>query len=772
MTTTIPQVPVNPQDPTSNPTSTPAEQMHSIGQPLPRIDGLAKVTGQAIYSFDHALPDMVFGTILSATIPHGQVVRVDHRRALALPGVLRVYSCENQPPTPPRVEGGAPYIWFDREIRYDGQDVAMVVATTQAIADEAVGLITVDVAPAPFVATVRAAMAPDAPQAGETPNVEDPGSPYGEPAQYTRGDVAAGLLEAAVTITAAYDLPSQIHNPWEAHVTLATWDGDCVTVYDSVQYPIGARNFIANALGIPSEQVRVIAEYVGGGFGSKLSTKTQAPLAALAARHLERPVRVRLTRAQMHRNARHRPQTLHHLRLGATSAGILTAIDHEVWSGGAPKAQYYESAASTSRYLYACPNLRSAHWRVRVNQNPPGSMRAPGEQQSQFALECALDELAHALRIDPITLRQRNQASTHAVSGKPFSRNSIPTLLDLGSQRIGWDQRAQPPGSQRDGALWRGIGCAVAFYPLHMARAEGRVRLQADGSVLVESSGVDLGTGTYTILAQAAADGLGTTPADITVHLGDTTLPVAPIAGGSMLAASVTPAVYSAALDARQQLIDAALDLPDGLFAGCSASDLVIGAGRVTHRRDAGRAITFAELLRLRGTTEIVGQCNFAADDLPMEYGNFGAHFAEVTVDVETGIVRVPRFVAVHDSGRVLNPTTYRSQIRGGIIWGLSAVLLEASHMDGHRGRITNANLVEYLVPTALDIGEIDVTWLDEPDAGANALGMKSAGEVGITGAAPAIANAIFNATGLRLRHPPFQPPRVLMALRAAGITA
>ena len=740
-----------------------------IGQGVPRRDGLAKATGTAKYTFDVALPDMVFGTLVSATIPHGRVDYVDHAPALALPGVLLVLSSENQAPTPPLAADGKPYTWFNREIVHDGQDVAFVVATTQQIADEAAGLIIVTSSERPFAGDIHTAMMEGAPTARAD------GSPNAElvmddaDANYARGDVTTALAEAATTLDLRYELPPQTHNPWEAHVTVAQWDGDSVTVYDSVQYPMGARRTIAGALGIAVEQVRVITEHVGGAFGSKLSTRSQAPLAALAARLLQRPVRARLTRAQMNRVARQRPALWQTLRIGADADGHLTAIDLHAWSTVSPGSGYYEGVV-TSRFLYACPNVASEQWRVFINQNPPGSMRAPGEMQSQFALETAMDELAHTLKLDPIELRRRNMSATHPVNGKPWSRNSLMECLEQGAQQIGWQRRASSAGSLRDGPRWRGLGCAAAYYPLYSMSTEAEVAIIVDGRVLVKCSAVDLGTGTYTVMAQVAADGLGAQLADVTMLLGDTDLPKGPMAGGSMTVPSAAPAVHQAAQDARQQLIAAALALPDAPFAGLVAADLTTSTSYVYVTAQPSRALAFAAIIQASGIAEIVGKGAWKEEENPYAIANFGAQFAEVEVDVETGIVSVLRIVAVHDSGRVLNAQTFRSQLYGGIIWGISNALMEETHIDARRGRVSNANLADYLIPTSLDIGQIDVSWLDEPDYQANPLGIKSVGEIGITGIAPAIGNAIFNATGVRLRKLPFRPQHVLSALLAAGI--
>lgn len=742
-----------------------------IGQGVPRIDGLAKATGTAQYTYDMTLPNMVFGTLVGATIAHGDVTMIDATRALALPGVLLVLSSENTAPTPPAKPDGKPYIWFNRTITYDGQDVAFVVATTQALADEAASLVDVTYAPLPHAATMHDAMQDGAPHAGpeEMPNVDDPGDIYDDPADYRRGDVEAGLAEAAATVQTEYTLPNQIHHPLEAHVTVAQWADDAVTVWDSVQWPLGAQRTIAGALGIARSKVRVITTHVGGGFGSKLSTKSQAPLAALAAKQLGRPVRARLTRSQMARNARHRPATLHRMRLGGDASGQLTAIEHIMWSSGSPASDYYETGAWATRFLYACPNVISKYWRVRVNEDLPGSMRAPGDMQAMFALEAGLDELAHALNVDPIALRLRNYTAVNPVSGKEYTSKRIQQCLERGAELIGWPDRAQPPGSLHNGPIWRGIGCAVAHYPLWSSEAEAEVRVLPTGAVIVTSSAVDLGTGTYTILTQVAADGIGARLADVTTRLGDTDMPKAPIAGGSMIASNVSPAVYRAAQAARDALIKAALALPDAPFQGMTAADLTTGESRVYASEVPSRSMSFAEVAQANDVP-IIGKGKWKKTDESKEAANFGAHFAEVEVDVETGMVTVTRFVAIHDSGRVINAQTFRSQLYGGVVWGISNALLEESRMDRRQGRILNANLWDYLIPTSLDIGQITVESLDIPDFEANPLGLKSVGEVSITGVAPAISNAIFNATGVRLHELPFKPQRVLTALLAADV--
>lgn len=736
-----------------------------IGQPLSRQDGVAKVTGLARFTADIALPDMLFGTIVSATIPHGHVEYVDHTCAESQASVRLVLSAENQSAILPASADASSYNWFDRDITYDGQNVALVVAETQQAADEAARLIHVTYMPLPFVATLHDALADDAPPAGKGPNLEDPVEIYHEPADYQVGDVASGFAQSDVVVSTEYSLPSQVHNAFEPHVTVASWDGNCLTVYDSVQDIYRTRQQLADALGLAPQCVRVISQYIGGGFGSKLLPKSQAFLAALASLHLKRPVRVQLSRAQMSRNATHRPATLHKMRIGADSSGKLLGIEHIVWAGDSPKSSYYEMGAWTTRFLYACPNVRSKHWRVRINQGPPGHMRGPGKFQSQFALESALDELAHALALDPIELRRRNHTLQNPLTNKPYSAKRMLECLETGADLIGWQNRAVIPGERRQGSKCRGIGCAVAYYPYHANEAHAEVLIDGDGMITVHSSAVDIGTGTYTILAQTAAEALGAVPEDIAVQLGDSSFPFAPGSGASKTAASVAPAVYAAAQDARRQLIDAAQRLEHSPFADLPAEDLIIHVGRICYRHDMSRSLGIADLLATLGGGSIHGRGSWSEQDEKFTIASIGGQFAEVEVDSETGVVAVQRIVAVHDCGQVINPHLFQSQLYGGIIWGISHALFEEQLMDRQHGRIYNTNLWNYLIPTGLDIPQIDVVALDFPDYAANRLGVKGAGEIGITGITPAIGNAIFNATGVRLRKLPFKPSYVLNAL-------
>lgn len=740
------------------------EQERYAGQPMPRLDGLAKATGTALYTFDRQLPDMVYGVVVGAAQAHARVVAVDHASALEMPGVLLVFSVENCPPTPARDDQHEPYVWFSREIVFDGQAVAFIVATTHTAAEDAARALRVSYDPLPHAATLAAAMAPDAPQVGASPNIVDPDDgKLGDglwDANYRRGDVQQGLQKADVALTARYTIAPEAHVPWETFATLATWDGSLLTIYESTQDPNGARDTIAAALALEPDQVRVLAEYVGGGFGAKFDPLPQAALAARATHQLQRPVKTWLACALGMRLGKHRPATIHDLQVGAAASGELTALDHLCYSAGSPGDSYYDMGAMTARFLYACPHVLSQHRRVNVTFTPPTSMRAPGGFQSQFALETALDELAHALALDPIDLRRRNHAAINPMTGKSYSSQQMLACVERAAALIGWDRRTPAPSAKHPSGVHRGLGMAVAFWPTFRTRSQTGVRIDAGGAIIVSTSAVDIGTGTYTILAQVAADAVGADLRDVRVQLGDTRHPAGAAAGGSMGASAASNATHVAGQAAREALITAALAIPDGPFAGCSAADLTTAWSQVLHHDDPQRALSFAAVTRAAGEISVTG--SWKPEKVDVELADVGAHCAEVEVDIETGMVRVLHFVAVHESGRVLNAQTFRSQLAGGIIWGISAALMEAMQIDRRQGRLLNAGLAEYHIPTALDIDQLTIEWFDEPDLHANPLGVKGVGEVGITGAAPAIGNAIFNAAGIRLRDLPFTPRRVL----------
>jgi len=557
------------------------------------------------------------------------------------------------------------------------------------------------------------------------------------------------------------------HNPLEPHATLAVWEGDRLVVHDSTQGVANARKALARKLGIAPEKIRVVSPYVGGGFGCKGSAWSHVVLAAMAARQVRRPVRLALERTQMFGPVGYRPRTQQRIELGADGDGKLLAIKHDVVSPTSTFEDWSESSALLTRMLYACPNVGTTHRLVKLNLGTPTFQRAPGESTGSFALETALDELAHEARLDPLELRLRNYADSEPQSGKKFSAKALRECYAQAAQRFGWAQRNAQPRALRDGAVLVGQGMATATYPANRQPAQALVRLQADGSVLVQCATQDIGTGTYTIIAQVAADALGVNIERIKVEIGDSNLPEAPVSGGSMTAASVTPAVQEAAKQVRAKLVAMAIADPASPLHGLDAGAVDSSAGWLQARDDAGKREPHGAILARAGgaPVEACGESKLA-DETKKQYSmhSFGAVFAEVGVDEALGQARVRRVVATYDVGRVLNAKTARSQLIGGIVWGIGMALHEHTLVDPHSGRVANANLAQYHVPVNADIPDIDVTFVEGSDDIFNPVGARGIGEIGITGVAAAIGNAIFHATGRRLRDLPFTVEQLLGA--------
>ena len=558
---------------------------------------------------------------------------------------------------------------------------------------------------------------------------------------------------ATATLSQAYTTPIEHHNPMEPHATVAVWSGERLTVYDATQYVSGVKQTMAKTLGIPPENVTVISPYVGGGFGCKGSMWSHVALAALAAKRVGRPVKLALERPQMFGMVGNRPQTEQMLMLAASADGSLTAMQHDVITETSTLEEWTEPSAVITRMLYACHNQGTTHRLATLNIGTPTFMRAPGEASGSFALESAMDELADALRMDPIALRLRNYANQDPEKNKPFSSKSLRACYADGATRFGWARRQQTPGTLRNGHWQVGLGMATASYPANRSAAEASVRLMPDGSAVVQSGSQDLGTGTYTVMTQVAADAIGISPAHVRFELGDSRLPKAPVSGGSQSAASVAPAVQAAGLAARAKLIEMALaDARSPLF-GQDAAAVVVEAGTLR----AGAASESIAALMGRAGQPVSVQAGAKPGDEKEAYSmhSFGAVFAEVWVDRDLGIVRVPRVVGSYGVGHLLNAKLARSQLLGGVVWGIGMALLEESHRDLRDGRIVNANLAEYHVPVNADIGTIDIGFVPEDDPHINPLGVKGIGEIGITGVAAAVANAVFNATGKRVRDLP-----------------
>ncbi|HTD35284.1 MAG TPA: xanthine dehydrogenase family protein molybdopterin-binding subunit [Candidatus Elarobacter sp.] len=705
-----------------------------IGAPVDRVDGRMKVTGAAKYSAEVAVPNLAYGVIVTSTVANGRIASIDDAAVKRMPGVIAVMT----PANAPRVNASGKDVGYpvlrvlqDDVVAYDRQPVAVVVADTFERATDAAAALRVRYSPAPPATRLADVSA------------YKPAQVHGKDADTHKGDAEAALASAAVKVDNTYTTPVEHHNPMEPHATIALWEGDKLTVYDATQGVVGARRKLAAVFGLQPQNVRVVSRFIGGGFGSKGSSWPHVTLAAMAAKMTGRPVKIALTRPQMFGSVGHRPRTVQRVALGAGRDGKLTSVIHQTTAHTSVFDEFVEPSGVLSTVQYGTPNLLVTHRVARLNTATPTYMRAPGESSGSFALESAIDELAYALNLDPIELRVRNDTDRDA-EGLPFSSRSLVQALRGGAERIGWNRRDPRPRSMREGNLLVGLGVAGATYPMNRSAASGIVQLNADGSVVARSAGVDIGTGAYTVFSQVVADVLGVPVQRVRMELGDSAFPNAPNAGGSALTASAGSALKLAAQDVRTKL--AALD-------GVDSSSLANASG------DALIAI-----LRKHGTGSVEGRADAKPGDEKKTYAmhSFGAQFAEVRVDPELGTVRLARFVNAFGAGRILNEKTAKSQFMGGAIMGIGMALLEHSRYDDRTGRIMNANLGEYLVAVNADVPPMEVVLVPEDDPHVNEIGVKGIGEIGIVGAAAAVANAVYHATGKRIRDLPITPEKLL----------
>jgi xanthine dehydrogenase YagR molybdenum-binding subunit len=693
-----------------------------IGRPLNRVDGPLKVTGKAKYAFEYAAQsETAYGFIVSAAIGKGRVIALDVRDAERAPGVLLVLTQDNAPPQAPwgpvdlpdRFARAEPALDTDA-VRYFGFAVAFVVAETFEQARAAVALVRVRYAPVSGDYDLHAAAS----------QAENPGKiDGGAPADTAVGDFASAFAAAPVKIDRAYTTPYQHSAPMEPHASMAFWEGEMLTVCTAAQLTTSPREGLARTLNIPPENVRIITRYIGGGFGNKLPYYVDATLAALGARMLRRPVKVAMTRPQVFNTTTHRSASEQRVRLGADRDGKLTAYGQDAVVQSARFDTFTEPVSLAARSLYAAPNRLTRHRRAGLDLPRSDSMRAPGDAIGLLALECAMDELAEALALDPVELRLRNDTQIEPEQHKPFSSRHLAEALREGAARFGWDKRVAKPASVRDGPWLVGMGVASAIRGDILQHASARARLESDGRLTVELAMTDIGTGSYTILTQIAAETMELPVDRVTVRLGDTNFPPTDGSGGSWGAATSGAAV----------------------LAACRKPKAGLGSG-IT---EAEGSVTPAEL------------------DNSYAHDAFGAHFAEVGVHRDTGEVRVRRMLGVFAAGRILNAKTARSQMIGGMIWGIGSALMEENHVDLRYGSLINQDLASYHVAVNADVGAIDALLLDEADPHGSPLGSKGLGELGICGAGAAVINAIHNATGVRIRDFPATPDKLLPALEA-----
>lgn len=751
------------------------DRFQGLGSRRDRADGTLKIQGLAQYAIEKSLENMAYAVVVQSTIPHGRIRHMDIAAAQQSPGVLAVWNHESGitiNPAKTFSSGGAAAQAFiplqDDRILWNGQHIALVVAETLEQATEAAALIITHYdASTPVINADH----PDAkPESSDALAIH-------------WGEAVPALARADVQVAGVYTTPREYNSPIEPHGCIAQWQNDEMTLWEPSQWVGGARQVVSEWMDIPFEKVRIISPYVGGGFGCKGGIQPHSALACIAARALNRPIKLALSRPQTFTAFGGRPRTHQQLALGANQEGQLQAIVHESWNETALEDTHTEPCNSVTPLMYASPHFLSHHKVVHLNTVNPGWMRAPGENPSTFALEVAMDELADALKMDPLTLRLKNYAEQDPQAGIPWSSRALKEAYAAGAEAFGWHSRPREPGTLREGRQRIGWGMASGTYPVRRTPGEAQIVLHGNGQIEVQSSGVDIGTGTYTILAQTAADVLQVSSASIQVTLGDTTLARAPVAGGSQLANLLTGAVHKTALALRDALISLAITTPESPLQNVAPADVALADGYLWRKSRPDSRIEATALLALSGQDSLVAhQDTFdkAASEQDREDANrtaskmisptdggvsahsWSAIFVEVAVDEDFGTVRVRRMVGAFDSGRIYNPKLAESQWIGGMVMGIGQALLEEGLIDPRDGRITNANLADYLVPVNADIPALQTIDVGKPDYLATVLGGKAVGELGIVGVAAAISNAVWHATGKRVRDLPITADKLL----------
>jgi xanthine dehydrogenase YagR molybdenum-binding subunit len=718
----------------------------AVGTPQSRVDGRLKVTGHATYTADHATEGVVFAAVVDSGVGRGRITGVDTRAATAQSGVLRVISHLNAPRLPyldnPGSNNPGPNtrlrVFQDDRVRFFGQPVAVVIATTLEAAQHGARLVEVS-------------------YAAEQPATDLTTAPADQPETYARGDADTALGSAAVRLDLTYRLARNHHNPMEPHATIARWDGDLLTVWDKTQWVVGGtQQELAAVFGIPQQSVRVISPFVGGGFGSGLRAWPHTTIAALAARETGRPVKLVLSRRQQYFGTGFRPAYDYRVRLGSDRSGRLTAMIHDIRAETSSYEKFTEAVLAPGQMLYSTPHVRQAYSTVPLDVNTPIWMRGPGFATASFVIESALDELAAELGVDPIELRLRNEPAADESTGLPFSTRRLRECYATGAREFGWQRRNPKPRSTKDGDWLVGTGMASAVYHTSGFPAQAHVRLHADGTALVQSATSDMGPGTYTSMTQVAADALGLTMRTVQFRLGDSIMPPTGPHGGSTTMASVGTATQTGCDTVRRQAVTMAVNDQRSPLHGVDPNDVIVRKGRMHVKNDPTRGETYQQLLtrHQRPHLEAIGTYTGSAHDR-FSMSAYGAVFAEVAVDARLGLVRVRRMLGVYDAGRIISPKLADSQAIGGMVGGIGAALLEHTVTDPRDGRIVNANLADYLVPVNADIPDVRAIYLNGNDPEANPIGVKGLGEIVLVGVASAIANAVFHATGRRVRDFP-----------------
>lgn len=760
--------------------------MAEIGKPIDRVDAFLKVTGKAKYAAEFNQKNMSYGFPVRAAIGKGTIISLDIEAAQKSKGVIKILTHENAPKLKTLIPAEMQKAGFllgenllplqDNKVAYFGQYIALIIAATYEQARAASSLIKV----------VYNKEVPAIDLISELPQGTKPLKNMGEDAQTNEGEAKDIIDAAPVKIEHTYTTPTENHHPMEMHATIAMWEGrEKLLVYDATQGVLSTRAGLAYVFNLKPENVHVLSPYIGGGFGCKGSLWGHMTLAVMAAQVINQPVKIVVTRQMMQTNVGRRPETRQKVALAASKDGKLTAIRHHT-DTYTSLSEYFEACGSQTKVLYKAPVREITYLTTKLNIGTPTFMRAPGETPGTFALESAMDELAHELKIDPIQLRILNHSAEDPMSQHPFSSEYLRECYTLGADKFGWNNRKEVPRQVRNGNHLVGYGMATATYPGIRSAASVKMQMLADGSVMVMSATQDIGTGTYTIMAQTAADALGISLNKISVKLGDSGLPPGPLSGGSTTAASITPAVFAAGEMLRKDLLQLALADSKSKLKGRNENEINFAEGRFFLKDDRTKNDLFEDIVR-RSKKQMVEVCTTVmpasgsglgspqvpcrlalqqedenSDNKKYSFHSFGAQFAEVWVDEDLGTIRVKRFVSVIDAGTILNEKTARSQIIGGVIYGLGAALMEETAYDKRWANPVTRTLADYHVPVNLDIPPIDIYFIGKPDPHISNIGARGVGEIGITGVSAAVANAVFNATGKRLRDLPLTPDKLI----------
>lgn len=757
-----------------------------IGKPLDRKDGRAKVTGAAKYAAEFGVNNVAYAYPIRSTVGNGTITQIDTSAAEKAGGVLQIITHENaarlKAINPAELYKTGGFIgemilpMQDNKVNYFGQYIALAIAETYEQARTAAELVKITYDKKPPAIDLKT----------EMPKAEKPKAGFGGDVQLNEGKTAGIIQSSPVKIEQTYSTRTENHHPMEPHATIAVWDGDDkLLLYDATQGVKGVQGIASYFFDLKSENVQVMSPFVGGGFGCKGSQWAHILMTIMAAKAVKRPVKFVLTRQMMVTNVGRRPETIQTVALASDKSGKLAAIRHENKSYKS-FSSYFEESGKQTEVLYNAPMREITYKIVKFNVNSPTFMRAPGETPGTFALESAMDELAHELKIDPIDLRVLNHTANDPLSKKPFSSEYLKECYALGAEKFGWQNRKAQPRQTRDGKYLVGYGMATATYPGIRSTASCKIQMMIDGSVKVLSATQDIGTGTYTIMAQTAADVLGVPVERVAVEIGDSNLPPAPVSGGSTTAASVTAAVLTAGNMLKDDLMKLAIADEKSKLKGRNAAEIEFANAAFFIKTDKSKTDSYTDIMR-RNNKVMMEVCatsvpqnggglggNFApcdpdqftketdADASSYSFHSFGAQFAEVRVDEDLGTIRVKRFTSVHDAGTILNEKTARSQIIGGVIYGLGQCLMEETLYDKRWANPIQRNLADYHIPSNLDVPPIEVFFIGKPDPHISPIGARGIGEIGITGVAAAVANAVFNATGKRLRDLPLTPDKLL----------